>query len=270
MKFLVLIKEIVNVDSVDIDSKQYLPKDFDQDDVIMNPNDKNAIEAALVLKEKYGGTVGVLCVGSEKALNALREAIAMGADEAARVDINDCGYLNPLAKSEIITKAIKKMGQYDIIFTGMNSVDYGQAQIPVLVATGLSLPHLTYATDISLEDDNKNVASNRYIEAGTVKVKISMPCIISVATTANKPRYTSVKRILLAKKTPIPVMSLNDLNVEVASLSAYGGLELLEVEHPKQRETETFKVEEEDLEKAVDMLLAKMKEDGFDLVSYKH
>ena len=250
MKFLVLIKEIVNVDSVDIDSKQYLPKDFDQDDVIMNPNDKNAIEAALILKEKYGGTVGVLCIGSENALNALREAIAMGADEAARVNISDLGYLNPLAKSKIIVNAIKKMGQYDIIFTGMNSIDYGQAQIPVLVATGLELPHLTYATDISIGADNKSVISNRYVEAGTVKVKVSIPCVVSVATTANKPRYTSVKRILVAKKTPIPIMTLTDLSIKVEDLASYGGLELLEVEHPKQRETEVFKIEEEDLEKA--------------------
>jgi electron transfer flavoprotein beta subunit len=269
MKIIVLIKEIIDENSVDIETDAYLPKDVDSDDIIMNVNDKHAIESALEVKEsKDNVIVHAMCVGSENALKILREAIAMGCDEASRIDINDLDFLlTPFSKVKIIEKAIKQHNP-DLIFTGMYSVDLGQAQIPSLLASVLDLPQSTYVNKLEIEGEY--VITERYIEGGMITLKIKYPCVLSIASTANEPRYTSVKRIMLAKRTKIPVISLDDLGVDGESLKNVGGLEIVEISKPDVDELETFKVEEEDLEAGVEKLVSKLKEDGIDLSAFKN
>ncbi len=268
MKIIVAIKEIVDTNSLDVSSTKYMPKDLDSDDIIMNPNDKNAIEAALQIKEsKEGVTVHVLSLGSENALKVLREAIAMGVDSASRIEADDLDFLSSMAKTTILAKAIQKE-QPDLIMTGMYSTDFGQAQVPVILATMLNLPQVTYVDKLEIED--KTVTAERYIEGGSIKLKVPRPCVLSIASTANEPRYTSVKRIMLAKKTQIPVVSLADLEIDTTGLNNMGGLELIEIIQPQKSEIECFKVEEDDVEVGVDKLIAKLREDGIDLTIYKN
>ena len=269
MKIVVLIKETIDLNSVDVDDSEYLPKDVDSDDIIMNPNDKNAIEAALEIKEsKSDVTVHAMCLGSENALKVLREAIAMGCDEGSRIDADDFDFiLSSMSKAEILAKAVQKH-QPDLIITGMYSGDFGQAQVPVLLATILNLPQLTYVNKYELQDDA--IVAERYVEGGSIKLKVPVPCVLSIASTANEPRYTSVKRIMLAKKTQIPVVSIDDLDVDEDELQSMGGLEVVEVQTPEKVEIECFKVEEDDVEAGVDKLLAKLREDGIDLTIYKN
>ena len=268
MKIVVAIKEVVDTNSLDVSNSEYLPRDVDSDDIIMNVNDKNAIEAALQIKEAQENvTVHAICLGSENALKVLREAIAMGCDEASRIEADDLDFLtSSMAKATILAKAIQKL-EPDLIMTGMYSTDFGQAQVPVILATILNLPQVTYVD--KLEMDNNSVTAERYIEGGSIKLKVPRPCVLSIASTANEPRYTSVKRIMLAKKTQIPVVSLGDLEVDTATLKNMGGLEIVEVQRPEKSEIECFKVEEDDVEAGVDKLLAKLREDGIDLTIYK-
>jgi electron transfer flavoprotein beta subunit len=268
LKLLVLVKEIVDTNSVDVEEDEYLTKDVDSDDIIMNPDDKHAIEAALQLQENNEDySVHVLCLGPKNALKVLREAIAMGVEGATRIEAEDLGYLSSYAKSDILAKAIKHLGEYDIVLTGMYSADFGQAQVPVLLASNLGYPQITYVETIKIEDNA--IIGDRYVEGGKIMVKVSKPCVVSIASTANEPRYTSVKRILKAKKTEIPTISLDDIGIDEDSLPNIGGLELLEVEEPDEEELEVFKVEEDDLEQAVETLVNKLKEDGIDLGAYK-
>ena len=264
MKILVLIKEIVNTLSVDVEEDEWLPKEMDSDDIMMNPNDKHAVEAALVLKEvNEGSTVHALTMGSENALSVLREAVAMGCDSASRIDYEE--FLPSEGKAEILTKAISK-DSYDLIITGMAG-DFGSSQIPVLIASKMNLPHITYAN--TLEVDSNSFSAGRYIEGGAIKIKVSMPCVVSVASTANEPRYTSVKRILVAKKTQIPIISLGDLELNTDDLTNIGGLEFSAVEMPDIEEKEVIKIENDDLEEGVNELLSKLKESGVDLGGFK-
>jgi electron transfer flavoprotein beta subunit len=269
MKIVVAIKETLDLNSVDIDENEYLPKDFDTDDIVMNTNDKHAIEAALQIKEKIEGTiVHVLCFGSENALKILREAIAMGCDEGSRIDADDIDYaISSMGKSMILANEIKKHNS-DLIITGMYSTDFGQAQVPVLLASMLNLPQITYVNTLEISD--RTVIADRYIEGGSIKLKVPIPCVLSIASTANEPRYTSVKRIMLAKKTEIPVISLDDIEIDKSNLKNMGEMELLEILTPEKSEIECFKVEEDDVEVGVDKLLTKIKNDGLDLTIYKN
>lgn len=268
MKLLVLVKEIVDTDAVDVEKDEYLTKEFDSDDIIMSSFDKHAIEAALTLQEQHEGTsVHALCLGSENALKVLREAIAMGIDNATRVDAEEIDYISAYAKGKILSKAISHLGSFDLILTGMYSTDFGQAQLATLLAANLNLPQITYLNTLQVE--NKVLIGDRYVEAGSVKVKMIMPGIVSIASTANEPRYTSVKRILKAKKTEIPVLSMNDIGIDEDSITGMAGLELVAIEEPDIEVTEVFKVEDSDLDKGVDTLLNKLKEENIDLGGFK-
>ena len=271
MKIVVAIKETLDLNSVDseLSDSQYLPKDFESDDIIMNPNDKNAVEAALQIKESLSNvTVHAISLGSENALKVLREAIAMGCDEASRIEGDDIDFLiSPMGKAEILAKAIQKHNP-DLVITGMYSNDFGQAQIPVLLAASLKLPQLTYVNKFELNENS--IVAERYVEGGSIKLKVPVPCVLSIATTANEPRYTSVKRIMLAKKTEIPVISLSDLGIgPLDQFKTKGGMEVIEIQTPDKKVIECFKVEEEDVDAGVDKLLAKLKADSIDLTIFK-
>ena len=270
MKIVVLIKETIDLNSIDVDENLYLPKDADSDDIQMNPNDKHAVETALQVKETTENViVHVMCLGSENSLKVIREAIAMGCDEGSRIESDDIDFLlSPMAKAKILTKAIEKHNP-DFIITGMYSVDFGQAQLPVLLATAMNLPQVTYVNKFVLEGNS--IIAERYIEGGSINLKVPVPCVLSIASTANEPRYTSVKRIMLAKKTTIPVISLSELGFDDQKdyLKTVGGLEVIEILAPKKEEVDCFKVEEDDLEVGVDKLLNKIKENGIDLTVYK-
>ncbi len=234
----------------------------------MNPNDKHALESALLLKEKLGCSVHVISLGSENSIKILREAIAMGVDTATRIDTGDLGYLSPLAKGEILAQAVKKIGNFDLILLGMASNDYGQSQLPSIIAAKLLMSQVTYAD--SLEIENNFFIGDRYVEGGTIKIKVKIPCVVSVASTANEPRYTSVKRILIAKKTEIPVINLKDLDINIEDFDSYCGLKLNIVEKPETDEIEVFKVDEgDDIELGVEKLLSKLKTDGIELGGLK-
>ncbi len=269
MDIIVLIKPQVN-QNADLSPEEYLPSEFDKDDIVMNPNDKHAVEAGLQLKEKHGGTVKVLALGPEDAaLKVVREAIAMGADEGAVIETDeDLGWLDAFTKARILVKGINKLGSHDLILTGMHSTDFNDHQVPQMIAELLSLPAETYISELEVEDGKIKV--HRYIEGGTVELRIPMPAVLSIASVANEPRYTPIKRIMLARKAKIPVWELDDdLDWDEDEIEDEMTIRLVEVSEPPVEERTLIKIEEDDPEKAVDMLLESLKKDGIDLGAYK-
>lgn len=269
MDVIVLIKPQVN-QNADLTPDEYLPEEFDKDDIVMNPNDKHAVEAGLQLKEKHGGTVKVLSLGPEEAaLKVVREAIAMGADEGAVIETDeDLGWLDAFTKAKILVKGINKLGSFDLILTGMNSTDFNDHQVPQMIAELLNLPAETYISELEMEDGKVKV--HRYIEGGTVELRIPLPSVLSIASVANEPRYTPIKRIMLARRAKIPVWELDDdLDLDEDDLKDEMSLKLVDVSEPPVEERELVKIEEEDPEKAVDLLLEALKKDGIDLGAYR-
>ena len=178
-----LIKEIVDINSVDVETDEYLAKEFDSDDIMMSSFDKHAIEAALQLQEQDESiTVQVLCLGSENALKILREAIAMGIESGNRVEADALDYLSAYAKGKILAKTIKHLGDFDLILTGMYSTDFGQAQLPSLLASNLGLPQITYLNSIKIE--NNMVIGDRYVESGAVTTEVPIPCVVILVLNA--------------------------------------------------------------------------------------
>ncbi|MCL5962660.1 MAG: electron transfer flavoprotein subunit beta/FixA family protein [Chloroflexi bacterium] len=186
---------------------------------ILNPFDEYAVEAALQLKEKHGGQVTVLCMGMASAKDALRKALAMGADKAVLISDAALEGSDAISTSYILAQALKKL-EYDLIICGMASTDSATAIVPGAVAEFLGLPQLTYAN--KLEAGDGKVTINRQTEAGYAVVESSLPALVSVVKGINEPRYPSLKGIMAAKRAEITAWSVGDLGAETASAGAQG------------------------------------------------
>ena len=153
---------------------------------IMNPDDKAGLEAALRIKDATGAKVTVLTMGLPKADVMLREAMAMGADEAILVTDRVLGGADTWATSSTVAAAVKKL-DYDLIITGRQAIDGDTAQVGPQIAEHLGLPVISYAEDIKVEGDS--VVVKRQYEDRYHMVKAKMPCLITALSELNEPRY---------------------------------------------------------------------------------
>ena len=154
---------------------------------IMNPDDKAGLEAALRLKDQYGAEVTVLTMGLPKAGDTLREALAMGADNAVLVTDRCLGGADTWATSSTIAAAIREMGDYDLIITGRQAIDGDTAQVGPQISEHLDIPVISYARKIEIEGDAVKV-QRQYDDRYHV-VKAQMPCLITCLAEINDPRY---------------------------------------------------------------------------------
>lgn len=188
---------------------------------IINPVDKNGIEAALQLKKTYGGKVTVITMAPPNAVENLREALAMGADEAVLLSDRAFGGADTLATSYTLAKGIEKIGAFDVIFCGAESADGATAQVASQLGEWLGIPHLWNV--FGLENlDEKTMRAKTKIENGSMEWEVSLPCLFGVARQLNKPRFTSAMGIIKAKNKPLATWGKNDLIVEDARLGLTG------------------------------------------------
>ena len=164
--------------------------------------------AALQLKEKVGGTVTVVCMGPPQADVALREALAMGCDEAYLLSAREFGGSDTCATAIIISTALKKIG-YDIVITGRQAIDGDTAQVGPQIAVHLGLPVISYAEDIKVEGDS--VVVKRQYEDRYHVVKAKMPCLITALSELNEPRYMTPGGIFDAFDKEVTVWGRADL-----------------------------------------------------------
>ena len=176
---------------------------------IMNPDDKAGLEAALRLKDQYGAEVTVLTMGLPKAGDTLREALAMGADNAVLVTDRCLGGADTWATSSTIAAAIREMGDYDLIITGRQAIDGDTAQVGPQIAEHLNLPIISYAEDIKVEGDS--VVVKRQYEDGFHMLKAKMPCLITALSELNEARYMTPGGIFDACDAEITTLGRADL-----------------------------------------------------------
>lgn len=178
---------------------------------IINPLDLHAIEAGLQLKEKTGGKVTVISMGPPQAESALREAIAMGADEAVLISDKAFAGSDTWATSYVLSMAIKKIGA-DIIICGKQAIDGDTAQVGPETAEFLNIPHISYVRKIeNIEKDSIKV--QRLMDEGYDILESSMPVLITVIKELNEPRLPSLKGKMAAKKAVIQKWSASDIGV---------------------------------------------------------
>ena len=172
---------------------------------ITNPDDLNAVEAALELKDKFGYRVIAFCMGPGPAEIMLRELMAMGVDEAVLVSGREFGGSDTYATSQIIAAALDTYGieKDDIILAGRQAIDGDTAQVGPQIAEKLGLPQVSYAGKITKEGDSLIV--QRILEDGYMTIKVGTPCLITCIKELNTPRYMSVQGVLEAFDKPIEV-----------------------------------------------------------------
>ena len=178
---------------------------------IINPDDKNAVEAALKLKDNTGCKVIVVSMGPPPAQGMLRELLAMGADEAVLVSAREFGGSDTFATSQILAAAIKKIGleDDDIVFCGRQAIDGDTAQVGSQIAEKLGIPQISYAADTKKEGNTVTV--KRMLEDGYMTIQCKPPCLLTCIKELNAPRYMSLGGIMDCYSKPVEVYDYNTL-----------------------------------------------------------
>ena len=178
---------------------------------ITNPDDLNAVEAALTLKEQTGAEVVIVSMGPPPAEAMLREVLARGADRAVLVSAREFGGSDTYATSQILAAAINKIGveKDDIVLCGRQAIDGDTAQVGPQIAEKLHLPQVTYAADIKKDGDTITV--QRMLEDGYMTIKVQTPCLLTCIKELNNPRYMSIGGILSTYSKPLTTLGYEDL-----------------------------------------------------------
>ena len=186
----------------------------------INEWDDYAAEAAVSLKEKFGGSVTAVTVGSEEADSTLRKCLARGADRAIRLTDKAFEGSDSYATAKIICKAIKDL-PFDLILTGAQASDDGNAQVGVVLAELLGIPHATMVK--KLEAREELVKVNHELEGGLEEVmEVKLPALLAIQTGINEPRYISIMGIRKAMKKEIKVLSLKDIDLSEEEVGESG------------------------------------------------
>jgi len=170
---------------------------------IFNPEDLNALETALQIKERYGGTVTAITMGLPSAADILRESLYRGADDAILVTDRKCAASDTLATSYIISCAVKKL-DYDIVLCGRQAIDGDTAQVGPQLAEKLGITPITYMEELQ-ELANGRITVRRAIENGWQKVRTKLPVLLTVTDEANEPRVPAAKFIMKYKNAMAPI-----------------------------------------------------------------
>ena len=211
MKIVVLIKQVPNTNEVKIDQKTgTLIRDGVES--IINPDDKFALEAALRLKDADPAThITVMTMGLPQAEVALREALAMGADQAILITDRAAGGSDTWATSLVLAAAIRKLGHYDLILAGRQAIDGDTAQVGPQVAEKLDIPQVTYVSQLELKGDH--VVVHRDLEDGYHLIKVNLPCVLTAINGLGEPRYPRFPGVYAAYQTEIPWWNMQDLGL---------------------------------------------------------
>lgn len=185
--------------------------------LIINPYDEFALEEGLRLKEKHGGEVTVVSMGGQESQDALRQALAMGADKAVLISDEALAGADEYAAAVVLAKAVGAL-EYDIVLGGWRAIDDGSAQVAVRLAELLELPHVNVVTKLDVEGGR--ALATREIEGGSEIVEVPLPAVITAQKGLNEPRYPTMKGIMQAKKKPMQKLSLSDLGLDAGQVAA--------------------------------------------------
>ena len=188
---------------------------------IINPFDMYALEEGIRLKERHGGSVIALSMGPPQALDALREAKAMGTDDNILLSDRAFAGADTWATAYTLATAIKKNGEFDLIICGRQAIDGDTAQVGPQVAECLGLPQVTYVRKLEIEGET--LKAERALEDGFEKIETTLPALITVIKELNKPRYPSVSGIVEAcRVAKYPVWTAEDIKADPSNIGLDG------------------------------------------------
>lgn len=258
MDIIVCIKQVPDTTEVKIDPvkgtliREGVPS-------IVNPFDKNAVEAALQIKGAKGGKVTVITMGPPQAIDALRECLAMGADDAVLVSDRAFAGADTLATSYTLAKAIEKVGKYDIIFCGKQAIDGDTAQVGPGIAEHLNLPQVTYVQKIrEVKDDGLLV--ERAIEGGYEVITVGLPAMIAVEKSINEPRFPTMMGTMKAHKKEVPTWSCADISAPEDMVGLNGSATQVKRVFAPERRGQGEIIQGDDEDGVCTLLLEKLRE----------
>ena len=228
VKILVCAKRVIDPDarikltsdgtSVDTESVEYK----------VNPFDENAIEEALSLADEHDGEVVIVSIGPDDVVPTIRSGLAMGADRAIRVEVEDTDLDSDLAAR--ILAAVFREEEPDLMILGKQAIDGDNNQVGQLMAEYLGLPQACFASEVSIEDGEATVT--REVDGGLETIAVKLPAIITADLRLNQPRYASLPGIMKAKRKTIDEFDLDDLDIEDTALK----VEVVSLEEPPSRQ----------------------------------
>jgi len=258
MNIVVLMKQVPDTAEVRIDPvtntliREGVP-------AVINPFDENAIEEGIRLVEKHGGKCAVLTMGPPQAEEALRRALAMGADEAYHVCGREFAGADTWATSYALAQAIRKVGEFDLVLAGKQTFEGDTAQVGPSVAERLGVAQATYA--IELEIDDRVLRAKRVLEGRYEVLQLKLPALVTVVKQINEPRHPRLKNVMAAKKKPITVWGIDDLEVDPGLIGMDGSPTSVVRTFAPTRDY-TGEVLEGDVATVVDALLEKLRQHG--------
>lgn len=219
LQIIVCIKQVPDAKTVRFD-KETGALVRESADAVINPYDLHALEAAFSVRERLGGEVTVLTMGPPQAMDALREAVSMGADNAVLLSDRAFAGADTLATTRVLAAAIKKLVGFDLIFCGKLTVDGDTAQVGPGLACRLNIPSITCVSRMDFEESA--LLLTRIYDDGQDVARLSMPCLLTVNKTLNTPRLPSFKGKMRAKSLQIPVWGCAELGLEPSDVGFAG------------------------------------------------
>jgi len=218
MNIAVCVKQVIDTEA----EKKLDPASWRLDrnvTCILNPYDEYAVEEALRIKEAHGGEVTAVCMGPKKAEDAVRKALAMGADKGVIVTDDALAGSDAQATAYVLAEALKGV-EWDLVIFGVRSTDGETGCVPAAVAERLGVPLLS--TLAKVEVQGSNISVHRETEQGYVAYECPTPAVISVIKGINEPRYPSMKGIMGAKKNPIDAKDASALSLDTSQVGQSG------------------------------------------------
>jgi len=237
MKIIVLVKQVPDTSNVKLDPKT---GNLMREGVSakINPADRNVLEAAMTLKEKFNAHVTAVTMGPPQAKTVLMKALAFGCDEAVLLSDRAFGGADTLATGYTLAAAVKKLGDYDLVLAGKNSDDGDTAQVGGAVAAFLDIPHVTLAASVDVKDGW--VYCDRALEKSIEKVRAKLPALVCITKEANTPRYPTPANIIRALDKPVYVWNAEALDADKAMTGTAGSPSITKkVYEPPKGNTDT-------------------------------
>ena len=222
LQIVVCVKVVPKPEEIRVDPETHLLERTNARSEI-NPPDMNAMEMALSMKDRYGGCISLLSMGPPFFEPNLRVALAMGADHIYLLSDQAFAGADTLATTYTLAQGIRKIGDVDVILCGEESSDGATGQVPPGLAEWLDIPQLTLMTDVSIDQTLRSARGRREIKGGFEILEVPLPCVISVKTACNEPRFMDYRlRNWALEKDRLTVWDAGDIDAEPGHIGLTG------------------------------------------------
>ncbi|UCE10497.1 MAG: electron transfer flavoprotein subunit beta/FixA family protein, partial [Candidatus Thorarchaeota archaeon] len=228
---------------------------------ILNPFDEYAVEAAIQLKEQYGGEVTIITMGPPQAVDVLYKSLAMGGDTAIHMTDRAFAGADTWATALTLAEQIKQM-EYDLVICGKQAIDGDTAQVGPEIAELLGIPQICYVRHLEISEDGKFVVAHRETDEGYEVVRAKLPVLLTATKGLNEPRLPNIMGIMKAKKKPLEVVDAEKLGTDPDRIGLKGSPTTVRKVFPPEKRKGGVKIEADDPKEAAKQLVEYLAKKG--------